>query len=54
MTSRTRLRPDRDEFMDPDMKSLWHRMGPLPGNLRLDRGYSPCVASALNGAYTPH
>ena len=28
-------RPNWDHFMDGDMRRLWHRMGPLPGSLRL-------------------
>lgn len=31
-------RPDRQSFMDAPMRALWHRMTPLPGNLRLYGG----------------
>ena len=31
-------RPNWDQFMDGDMRRLWHRMGPLPGSLRLYGG----------------
>ena len=31
-------RPVHDEFMDVDMRALWRRMGPLPGQLRLYGG----------------
>lgn len=30
--------PIHDEFMDTDMRTLWRRMGPLPGELRLYGG----------------
>ena len=30
--------PVHDEFMDVDMRALWRRMGPLPGQLRLYGG----------------
>ena len=30
--------PTHDEFMDPDMRSLWRRLGHLPGDLRLYGG----------------
>lgn len=33
-----RASPTHDEFMDPDMRSLWRRLGRLPGNLRLYGG----------------
>ena len=31
-------KPDHQSFMDPPMRALWHRMTPLPGDLRLYGG----------------